>query len=110
MLDLLRYLLRVFFLLSLPLLGVLGAMFNLYSVLRLLLSLPCAALYSPKRLGSIIKTLPSLVKHDVQINLQYKRFLQSDIKDIEDLEPGCGGILNSVSSLDPNPFEVKTAN
>jgi hypothetical protein len=85
-------------------------MFNLYSVLRLLLSLPCAALYSPKRLGSIIKTLPSLVKHDVQINLQYKRFLQSDIKDIEDLEPGCGGILNSVSSLDPNPFEVKTAN
>jgi glycine/D-amino acid oxidase-like deaminating enzyme len=60
-----------------------------------------AALYSPKRLGSIIRTLPSVVKHDVQINLQYKRFLQSDITDIEDLEPGCGGILNSVSSLDP---------
>ena len=60
---------------------------------------PWAALYSPKRLGSIIKTLPSLVKHDVQINLQYKRFLQSDITDIEDLKPGCGGILNTVSSL-----------
>ncbi len=58
-----------------------------------------ASLYSPKRLGSIIKTLPSLVKHDVQINLQYKRFLQSDITDIEDLKPGCGGILNTVRSL-----------
>lgn len=56
-----------------------------------------ASLYSPKRLGSVIKTLPSLVKHDVQINLQYKRFLQSDITDIEDLKPGCGGVLNSVS-------------
>jgi glycine/D-amino acid oxidase-like deaminating enzyme len=56
-----------------------------------------ASLYSPKRLGSIIKTLPSMVKHDVQINLQYKRFLQTDIKDIEDLGPGCGGVLNSVS-------------
>ncbi|KAK4234952.1 FAD dependent oxidoreductase-domain-containing protein [Achaetomium macrosporum] len=57
-----------------------------------------ASLYSPKRLGSIIKTLPSLVKHDVQINLQYKRFLQTDITDIEDLAPGCGGVLNSATS------------
>ena len=60
---------------------------------------PWAALYSPSRLGSVLKTLPSLVKHDVQINLQYKRYLQSDITDIEDLKPGCGGILNTVSSL-----------
>lgn len=56
-----------------------------------------AALYSPKRLGSIMKSLPSMVKHDVQINLQYKRHLESDIKDIEDLAPGVGGVLNSVS-------------
>lgn len=60
-----------------------------------------AALYSPKRLGSIARSLPSLVKHDLQINLQYKRFLQTDINDIEDLAPGCGGVLNSVSDLTP---------
>ncbi|KAK4118653.1 DAO-domain-containing protein [Parathielavia appendiculata] len=53
-----------------------------------------ASLYNPKRLGSVLKTLPSLVKHDLQINTQYKRFLQSDITDIEDLAPGCGGVLN----------------
>ncbi|AEO67570.1 uncharacterized protein THITE_2116463 [Thermothielavioides terrestris NRRL 8126] len=57
-----------------------------------------ASLYNPKRLGSIIKTLPSLVKHDVQINLQYKRFLQTDITDIEDLAPGSGGVLNSATA------------
>lgn len=57
-----------------------------------------AALYNPKRLGSILQTLPSLVKHDVQINLQYKRFLQTDITDIEELPRGCGGVLNSVST------------
>ncbi|KAH6844676.1 FAD dependent oxidoreductase-domain-containing protein [Chaetomium sp. MPI-CAGE-AT-0009] len=56
-----------------------------------------ASLYNPKRLGSILKTLPSMVKHDVQINLQYKRFLQTDITDIEELAPGCGGILNSAT-------------
>lgn len=58
-----------------------------------------AALYSPKRLGSIVKSLPSMIKHDVQINVQYKRFLQTDITDIEDLVPGSGGVLNSVSPL-----------
>lgn len=58
-----------------------------------------ASLYNPKRLGSIAKSLPSMIQHDVQINMQYKRFLQSDIADIEDLAPGCGGVLNSVCSL-----------
>ncbi|KAH6649482.1 FAD dependent oxidoreductase-domain-containing protein [Chaetomium tenue] len=57
-----------------------------------------ASLYSPKRLGSILKTLPSMVKHDVQINLQYKRFLQTDITDIEELDRGCGGVLNSATA------------
>jgi len=56
-----------------------------------------AGLYSPKRLGSIAKSLPHMFKHDVQINLQYKRYLETDIKDIEDLAPGRGGVLNSVS-------------
>ncbi len=36
---------------------------------------PGAKLYSPKRIGSIVKSLPSMLAHDVQINLQYKRFL-----------------------------------
>lgn len=53
------------------------------------------SLYNPKRVGSIVKVLPSLVAHDLQINTQYKRFLQTDITDIEDLKPGCGGVLNT---------------
>lgn len=36
-----------------------------------------------------------MAAHDLQINAQYKRFLQSDISDIEDLAPGEGGVLNS---------------
>ncbi|KAK4182686.1 FAD dependent oxidoreductase-domain-containing protein [Podospora australis] len=55
---------------------------------------PWAKLYNPKRVASILKSLPSLVSHDLQINAQYKRFLQSDITDIEDLAPGCGAVLN----------------
>jgi glycine/D-amino acid oxidase-like deaminating enzyme/nitrite reductase/ring-hydroxylating ferredoxin subunit len=55
---------------------------------------PWAQLYNPSRLGSIAKSLPSMVSHDLQINAQYKRFVQSDIKDIEDLVPGDGGVLN----------------
>jgi glycine/D-amino acid oxidase-like deaminating enzyme len=56
-----------------------------------------ASLYSPKRLGSIIKTLPSMIKHDVQINLQYARLLSTDIEDIGQLGLGCGALLNTVS-------------
>ena len=55
---------------------------------------PWASLYDPKRVASIVKSLPSMVSHDLQINAQYKRFLESDIKDIEDLVPGEGGVLN----------------
>lgn len=58
---------------------------------------PWAKLYNPSRLASIAKSLPSMVSHDVQINAQYKRFAQSDIKDIEDLVPGDGGVLNSTT-------------
>ncbi|KAK3314219.1 FAD dependent oxidoreductase-domain-containing protein [Apodospora peruviana] len=57
-----------------------------------------ASLYSPKRIGSILKSLPSMVSHDLQINAQYKRFLQSDITDIEDLAKGSGGVLNPKTS------------
>jgi len=60
---------------------------------------PWAKVYSPKRVGSILKNLPSLVAHDLQINAQYKRLLQSDITDIEDLVPGSGGVLNPVSTV-----------
>lgn len=57
-----------------------------------------ASLYAPNRLASIVKSLPSLISHDIQINSQYKRFLQSDIQDIEDLPRGCGGVMNPVTS------------
>ena len=55
---------------------------------------PWAGLYSPSRLASIAKSIGSMISHDVQINMQYKRFLQSDIRDIEDLVPDSGGVLN----------------
>lgn len=55
-----------------------------------------AKLYNPKRVGSVVKSAGSMVMHDLQINAQYKRFLQSDITDIEDLVPGSGGVLNPV--------------
>lgn len=60
---------------------------------------PWADVYSPKRIASMVKSLPSMIAHDVQINAQYKRFLQSDITDIEDLGRGMGGVLNKVTSL-----------
>ncbi|KAI9880847.1 MAG: hypothetical protein M1830_010442 [Pleopsidium flavum] len=50
-------------------------------------------LYNPKRIPSV-STLPSMLAHDLQINTQYKRFLQSDIPDIESLAIGTGGVLN----------------
>ncbi|PGH00924.1 hypothetical protein AJ80_09086 [Polytolypa hystricis UAMH7299] len=59
---------------------------------------PWAKLYKPSRLSSIAKSLPSMLSHDVQINTQYKRYLQSDIQDIEDLTAGTGGVLNSKTS------------
>ncbi|KAF2243990.1 FAD dependent oxidoreductase [Trematosphaeria pertusa] len=59
---------------------------------------PWAKLYDPSRLLSIAKSAGSMITHDVQINTQYKRFTQSDIKDIEDLVPGEGGVLNPTAS------------
>ena len=54
---------------------------------------PWSKLYNPKRLPPV-SSLPSMVAHAGQINSQYKRFLQSDITDIEDIAPGTGGVLN----------------
>lgn len=39
-----------------------------------------------------------MLAHDIQINTQYKRLLQSDIQDIEDLGKGEGGVLNPKTS------------
>ncbi|ETN45029.1 uncharacterized protein HMPREF1541_09905 [Cyphellophora europaea CBS 101466] len=54
-----------------------------------------ADVYDPKRKATLAKSVPSMLKHDVQINAQYKRFLQTDIADIEDLARGKGGVLNA---------------
>lgn len=60
---------------------------------------PWEKLYDPRRRGtSIAKVLPDMIAHDVQVNMQYKRFLQSDINDIEDLGREKGGVLNSKTS------------
>ena len=58
---------------------------------------PWAKLYNPKRIPPV-STLPSMLAHDVQINAQYKRFLQSDVADIEDLAPGSGGVIHPTTS------------
>lgn len=63
---------------------------------------PWGKLYNPKRLPPI-SSLPDMLSHDVQINTQYKRFLQTDIADIEDLKPGTGGVLNTKTT---NPKAV----
>ena len=55
---------------------------------------PWSKLYNPKRLPPV-STLPSMISHDMQINMQYKRFAQSDIHDIESLPIGSGGVLNT---------------
>ena len=57
-----------------------------------------AKLYSPQRTASIVKSAGQMLSHDLQINSQYKRFLQSDIKDIEDLPNGEGGVLNTLTN------------
>ncbi|KAK3063055.1 hypothetical protein LTS18_002837, partial [Coniosporium uncinatum] len=54
-------------------------------------------LYDPKRKASLLKSAGSMLSHDLQINSQYKRFLQSDIQDIEDLANGEGGVLNGMT-------------
>lgn len=69
-----------------------------------------AKLYSPKRIGSILKSAPSMIAHDVQINLQYKRFLESDIQDIEDLVPGTGGVLNPKTKLPIAVYKDESGN
>jgi glycine/D-amino acid oxidase-like deaminating enzyme/nitrite reductase/ring-hydroxylating ferredoxin subunit len=62
------------------------------------ISNPWAEVYDPNRLASIVKSAKDIIPHDLQINAQYKRLLQSDITDIEDLAPGTGGVLNPKTS------------
>ncbi|KAK3178876.1 hypothetical protein OEA41_001013 [Lepraria neglecta] len=59
---------------------------------------PWAKFYSPKHLPPV-SSLPSVVTHGVQINTQYKSFLQSDIADIEDLAPRSGGVINATAKM-----------
>jgi len=49
-------------------------------------------LYDPSRISML--SMGEMLVHDVDINMQYKDYLlPGDIKDIEDLQKGCGGIL-----------------
>jgi Rieske Fe-S protein len=61
---------------------------------------PWAKVYDPRnRKTTIASEAGHMIGHDLQINAQYKRFLQSDINDIEDLKPGCGGVLNPKTKM-----------
>lgn len=59
---------------------------------------PWSDLYKPQRVTSLLKSATSMLSHDIQINAQYKRFLQSDIEDIGQLPNGEGGVLNPTMS------------
>lgn len=60
---------------------------------------PWAKVYDPKnRSSTLLSKAPAILQHDLQINAQYKRFLQSDIQDIEDLGFDQGGVLNPKTS------------
>ncbi|KAK5104101.1 hypothetical protein LTS08_001985 [Lithohypha guttulata] len=60
---------------------------------------PWEKLYDPRRRDSTLaKVLPDIAQHAVQINSQYRRFLKSDIQDVEDLGLEKGGVLNSGTS------------
>jgi glycine/D-amino acid oxidase-like deaminating enzyme/nitrite reductase/ring-hydroxylating ferredoxin subunit len=68
---------------------------------------PWSKAYDPKRIASLAKKVPSIVQHDLQINAQYKRFLQSDIKDVEDLGLDEGGVLNPKTSTPQAVYKDK---
>lgn len=55
---------------------------------------PWSKLYSPKRFASLAKSVPTITTNAMTINKEYKRLLQTDISDIEDLVPGSGAVLN----------------
>ena len=59
---------------------------------------PWSKLYNPKRLPPV-SSLPSMLMHDVQINTQYERLVQSDVTDIEDLAPGTGGVIKPTTKM-----------
>ncbi|KAI4251305.1 MAG: hypothetical protein LQ352_004922, partial [Teloschistes flavicans] len=57
-----------------------------------------STIYKPNRIPPLSR-ITDQIAHDVQVNMQYKRFLQSDIADIEDLAPGEGGVLHPLTKL-----------
>ena len=54
---------------------------------------PWESAYSPKRIASMVKSAPEMLKSDLQVNLQHKKVFHSHITDIEDLVPDSGGIM-----------------
>ncbi len=55
---------------------------------------PWAEIYNPSRIPTSAKL--QFIEQNINANVQYKDYLTSgDIKDIEDLAPGCGGIMRS---------------
>ncbi|KAL9576429.1 MAG: hypothetical protein Q9212_007101 [Teloschistes hypoglaucus] len=59
---------------------------------------PWSKIYKPNRIPPL-SLIPDQLMHDAQVNMQYKRFLQSDIADIEDLAPGEGGVLHPLTKM-----------
>ncbi|EXJ85446.1 hypothetical protein A1O1_05810 [Capronia coronata CBS 617.96] len=69
---------------------------------------PWAKVYDPQnRKTTLMSKAPDILQHDIQINAQYKRFLQSDINDIEDLAFDQGGVLNPTTSIPEAVYKDK---
>lgn len=66
---------------------------------------PWSALYNPTRLPPL-STLPSTIGHDLQANAQYRKLGGTEIRDIEDLAPGEGGVLNKPIQHGDGPTAV----
>ena len=53
-----------------------------------------AKLYAPSRVESIFKSAATMMIPNIENDEESKRFVESDIRDIEDLPFGSGGVLN----------------
>jgi len=67
---------------------------------------PWGKLYSPTRKMSVLKALPDMLQHDVQVQTQYKRLAQTDIEDVGQLRSGEGGVLNVAGKGEAGPIAV----
>ncbi|KAI1614997.1 oxidoreductase [Exophiala viscosa] len=69
---------------------------------------PWEKVYDPKNRNlTLLSKAPGILQHDLDINKEYKRFLKSDIQDVEDLGLDQGGVLNPTTKLPQAVYKDK---